>query len=395
MKALKYFYTFLLFTLGIGIISSCKNNEKEENILTVEPGIYSADIILSAENGTKDEYESRGINEDGTQFTAEYTYDNIYLHIVENKEDGSSIETKKAIEIELCTDCDASNKCFNITAEQSQIGGPVTIKVGNEEITLNDNEDIYFSTEESSTWTATPDNTSTDLPAGLKGATIFQQGDNTQKEILRSGTPYSGETFLRMIANIEAGQSQTLTLERHVSGFKVHVLFTDNSDNNHDITEEEWKGILGCSPTDLNIKIYFGPNMCETYDILNNESNGSGYYASNNQKYLNFNEVTVEDYQGWGYETGSTLLSPVNIRENGTFQIYICIEYGGHQYYTAFDTRTLPQINVVNEYIYAFDVQDLADIVKGTVGVENTDLKSRASSSFQKIDIKPIKVICN
>ena len=149
----------------------------------------------------------------------------------------------------------------------------------------------------------------------------------------------------------------------------------------------------------FKIKIYFGPNFAQWYDILNDKSEGSGYYASNNQAYVSFEEVNQTynniAYTGYGYNTTNTLLSPLYTgAPNGEFRIYMCIKYNeGQQFYTEIRPKNLTMnTNTIHHIILAFDVHDLIPIVTEEGGTYST---RSSSSTFQKIDIKPIKVICN
>ena len=190
---------------------------------------------------------------------------------------------------------------------------------------------------------------------------------------------------------------------RHVTGFKIHILFTNTDvaeNEDHIIYIDGWQNALGedVNPKDFYIKIYFGPNFAQWYDILKDDSQGFGYYASNNQKYVPFETVnqtiTNITYTGYGYNTTNTLLSPLYLgAPNEEFRIYMCIQYKDRQFYTKIHPKNLTMnTNTIHHIILAFDVHDLIPIVTGKGGTYST---RSSSSTFQKIDIKPIKVICN
>ena len=183
------------------------------------------------------------------------------------------------------------------------------------------------------------------------------------------------------------------------------ILFTNANvveNEDHIINIKGWHDALGenVNPEDFFIKIYFGPNFAQWYDILNDKSEGSGYYASNNETYASFEEVkqTYNNiaYTGYGYNTTNTLLSPLYIGEaNKEFRIYMCIKYKeeGQEFYTEIRPKNLTMNpNTIHHMILAFDVHDLIPIVTEKGGTYST---RSSSSTFQKIDIKPIKVICN
>lgn len=392
MKAMKSTFIIGILAICMGMMS-CQEDEENVNVSTIEPGTYSADIIINPEKGTTN--YTRGINTDKGIFTDEYQQDYIYLHHIKEGEENS-------IKIPLTTDCDGQSKCFNIQVTKTD-ENTYTINVNNKSITLENNEQIYFSTVSGQTWKAikaennySPNNE----------ITIFEQPETTdeilEREILKSDN-YSGETLLGLMT----GDTQYIPVTRHVSGFKIHILFTNadvRDDEDHILQEEGgtdyWKEVLGnnISPNDFKIKIYFGPNFCEWYDVLNNNAQGSGYYASHNQEYVTFEEVNEEHqhtkYEGYGYNTPHTLLSPLYTEKNDEFQIYMCIQYkDGLQYYYTIKPKNLTMnLNTIHHIILAYDVHDLLPIVNGTGGTYSSE--SRAGSAYQKIDLKPFKIIC-
>ena len=310
------------------------------------------------------------------------------------------------------TDC-GEDKCFNIQVTKNKNGDNISYTIITEDedetgtpqsMTINENEQIYFSTMKDQIWK--PETLTNKSPIG--DITILQQPEKEEeevvveeiksREILRSGL-YTGDGLLGLMT----GDTQYIDLTRHVTGFKIHILFTNTDvaeNEDHILYIDGWQKALGedVNPTDFNIKIYFGPNFAQWYDILNDNSEGSGYYASHNQTYASFEEVnkTYNDiaYIGYGYNTTNTLLSPLYIgEENEEFCIYMCIQYkDGQEFYTKIYPKNLTlNPNTIHHIILAFDVHDLIPIVTkgGTYSTRSS------SSTFQKIDIKPIKVICN
>lgn len=396
MKTMKT--TFLMGMLAICMgMMSCQDDE-DTNISTIKPGTYSADIIVNSESGSTN--YSRGIDVGNGIFTSTYEQNYIYLHHV--NADGND----EALYIPMRTDC-GEDKCFNIQVKVTKSSDDTSYTIITKDatgtpqsMTINANEQIYFSTMKDQIWE--PETSSTNL-SPIGDITILQQPTNVEdiksREILRSGL-YTGEGLLELMT----GDTQYIDLTRHVTGFKIHILFT-----NTDVAENEdhiigiggWQGALGenVNYDDFKIKIYFGPNFALWYDILNDKSVGSGYYASNNQTYVSFEEVykTYNNitYKGYGYNTTNTLLSPLNRTSlNEEFRIYMCIQYKkGQQFYTEIRPKNLTMnTNTIHHMILAFDVHDLIPIVPE----EGETYSTRSSSStFQKIDIKPIKVICN
>ena len=398
MKTMKPTFIMGMLAICMGMMS-CQDDE-DTNISTIKPGTYSADIIVNSESGSTN--YSRGIDVDNGIFTSIYEQDYIYLHHV--NADGNK-EISKALYIPMRTDC-GENKCFNIQVTKNKNGDNISYTIITEDetgtpksMTINANEKIYFSTMEDQIWK--PETSSTNQSPIGDDITILQQPTNVDsiksREILRSGL-YTGEDLLGLMT----GDTQTIDLTRHVTGFKIHILFTntDVENKDHIIDVDGWHNALGedVNPTDFNIKIYFGPNFAKYYDILKDNSQGFGYYASNNQTYVPFEKVnqtiTNITYTGYGYNTTYTLLSPLYLGEaNEEFRIYMCIQYkDGQEFYTKISPKNLTlNTNTIHHIILAFDVHDLIPIVTkgGTYSTRSS------SSTFQKIDIKPIKVICN
>lgn len=396
MKTMKPTFIMGMLAICMGMMS-CQDDE-DTNISTIKPGTYSADIIVNSESGSTN--YSRGIDVEKGIFTSTYQQNNIYLHHV--NADGNG-EISEALDIPMRTDC-GEGKCFNIQVTKNGDSRYTIItedKTGTpQSMTINANEQIYFSTMKDQIWE--PETSSTNL-SPIKNITILQQPTNVEdiksREILRSGL-YTGEGLLELMT----GDTQYIDLTRHVTGFKIHILFTNTDvaeNEDHILKIDGWHNALGedVNPTDFNIKIYFGPNFAQYYDILKDNSQGFGYYASNNQTYVPFEEVnkTYNDiaYTGYGYNTTNTLLSPLYTgAPNEEFRIYMCIQYkDGQEFYTKIYPKNLTlNTNTIHHMILAFDVHDLIPIVTEKGGTYST---RSSSSTFQKIDIKPIKVICN
>ena len=392
MKTMKPTFIMGMLAICMGMMS-CQDDE-DTNISTIKPGTYSADIIVNSESGSTN--YSRGIDVESGIFTSTYEQNYIYLHHV--KADGKD----EALYIPMRKDC-GEDKCFKIQVIVNDNNTYTITTNKNEEgasqsITLNANEQIYFSTMKDQTWESEILKKQSPIGDILKQPTNVD--DIKSREILRSGL-YTGERLLELMT----GDTQYIDLTRHVTGFKINILFTDANvveNEDHIIDIKGWHDALGenVNPEDFFIKIYFGPNFAQWYDILNDKSEGFGYYASNNETYASFEEVkqTYNNiaYTGYGYNTTNTLLSPLYIGEaNKEFRIYMCIKYKeeGQEFYTEIRPKNLTMNpNTIHHMILAFDVHDLIPIVPE----EGETYSTRSSSStFQKIDIKPIKVICN
>lgn len=393
MKTMKPTFIMGMLAICMGMMS-CQDDE-DTNISTIKPGTYSADIIVNSESGSTN--YSRGIDVEKGIFTSTYEQNYIYLHRVNAEGNG---EIGEALYIPMRKDC-GEDKCFKIQVtknDDSKYTISTEDKTGTpQSMTINANEQIYFSTMKDQTWEPETLTNQSQSPTILKQPTLVD--DIKSREILRSGL-YTGEGLLELMT----GDTQYIDLTRHVTGFKINILFTNANvaeNEDHIIDIKGWHDALSenVNPIDFNIKIYFGPNFAQWYDILNNKSEGSGYYASNNQTYVSFEEVkqTYNNiaYTGYGYNTTNTLLSPLYIGEaNEEFRIYMCIQYKeGKQFYTEIRPKNLTlNTNTIHHMILAFDVHDLIPIVTEEGGTYST---RSSSSTFQKIDIKPIKVICN
>lgn len=402
MKTMKPTFIMGMLAICMGMMS-CQDDE-DTNISTIKPGTYSADIIVNSESGSTN--YSRGIDVEKGIFTSTYEQNYIYLHHV--NADGNG-ETGEALYIPMRTDC-GEDKCFKIQVTKND-DSTYTIstedKTGTpQSMTINANEQIYFSTMKDQIWEPETLTNQSQSPTILKQPTKVE--DIKSREILRSGL-YTGEDLLGLMT----GDTQYIDLTRHVTGFKINILFTNANvaeNEDHIIDLDGWHNAFNAlgedvNPEDFFIKIYFGPNFAQWYDILNDKSEGSGYYASNNQTYVSFEKVdqTYNDiaYTGYGYNTTNTLLSPLYTGEaNDAFRIYMCIQYKdkdkdkeGQEFYTVIRPKNLTMnTNTIHHIILAFDVHDLIPIVPE----EGETYSTRSSSStFQKIDIKPIKVICN
>lgn len=186
---------------------------------------------------------------------------------------------------------------------------------------------------------------------------------------------------------------------------------TDNSINS--IKAGEWFTELKCKPDDFSIKLYLGPNFCQQYDVLNNKvaSDDVGYYATNDQTYQPFEQVQyayttgsggIGIYEGFGYVTDASnyLLSPLNTSIPDTdFSIYAFIKYkssddssdeGASWFKAQIPGITLDR-NRIHYIIMAFDIEDL----RSQFLTDTNTLSRTPWSAPRKIDIKPIKVICN
>ena len=386
--------------LFCGGLMSCTDDAETTDVQqSVKPGLYSIDITLTAEPGVKS--ETRGLDTENGEFTNVYPYDYIYIHSAKTDSTHQSIR----IPLENVEHCDGC-KGIHMQVEVEENGGGYIIRAGEAEMTLSADDDVYFSTIEGPYWEA-----ETNGATPVSGSDVFVHNNKINKELLKSRT-YTKEKLV----NLMQQDISTITMTRHVTGFRVYFMFTqvtaDGSTDN-DIDEKDWIAELG-SPTDFSIKLYLGPNFCHQYDVLNNavvSGDEGGFYATNDQTYQEFERVeysyTTGDngiglYRGFGYVTDASnyLLSPLNTSIPATdFSIYAFIKYKssddssdeGASWFQAQIPGIVLEPNRIHYIIMAFDIEDL----RSQFLTDTNTLSRTPWSAPRKIDIKPIKVICN
>lgn len=383
-----------------GLMSCTDDTETTDVQQSVKPGLYSIDITLTAEPGVKS--ETRGLDTDNGEFTNVYPYDYIYIHSAKTDSTHQSIEIPLK-NVEHCDGC----KGIHMQVEVEENGGGYIIRAGEAEMTLSANDKVYFSTIEGPYWEA---KTSGATP--VSGSDVFVQNKEINKELLKSKTYTKKE-----LVNLMQQDISTITMTRHVTGFRVYFMFTqvtaDGSTENS-IDSVKWSTELECNPGDFSIKLYLGPNFCHQYDVLNNavvSGDEGGYYATNNQTYQKFERVQyayttgsggIGIYEGFGYVTDIShyLLSPLNTSiPAADFSIYAFIKYKSSDYSSdkgaSWFQAQIPDItletNRIHYIIMAFDIEDL----RSQFLTDTNTLSRTPWSAPRKIDIKPIKVICN
>lgn len=384
-----------------GLMSCTDDTETTDVQQSVKPGLYSIDITLTAESGVKS--ETRGLDTENGEFTNVYPYNYIYIHSAKTDNTHQSIRIPLE-KVEHCDGCQGIH--MQVEVEDENNGGGYIIRAGEADMILSADDKVYFSTIEGPYWEA---ETSGATP--VSGSKVFVQNKERNKELLKSKT-YTKEELVKLIEQ----DIPTITMTRHVTGFRVYFMFThvaaDGSTENI-IDEEDWITELG-SPTDFSIKLYLGPNFCHQYDVLNNavvSGDEGGYYATNNQTYQKFERAQyayttgsggIGIYEGFGYVTDASnyLLSPLNTSIPDTdFSIYAFIKYKstddksdeGASWFQAKISGIVLEPNRIHYIIMAFDIEDLRSQFLTTT----TTLSRTPWSAPRKIDIKPIKVICN
>ena len=386
-----------------GLMSCTDDTETTDVQQSVKPGLYSIDITLTAEPGVKS--ETRGLDTENGEFTNVYPYDYIYIHSAKTDDTHQSIIIPLK-NVEHCDGC----KGIHMQVEVEENGGGYIIRAGEADMTLSANDEVYFSTIEGPYWEA---ETSEATP--VIGSKVFVQNKERNKELLKS-KPYTKDQLI----NLMQQDIPTITMTRHVTGFRVYFMFThvtaeaDGSTNNSIKADEWFTEFNNTLPDAFSIKLYLGPNFCHQYDVLNDEvvsGDEGGFYTTNNQNYQKFEQVQyaystgsgrIGIYEGFGYVTDASnyLLSPINTSiPAADFSIYAFIKYKSTDYSSdkgaSWFQAKIPSItlepNRIHYIIMAFDIEDL----RSQFLTETNTLSRTPWSAPRKIDIKPIKVICN
>lgn len=386
-----------------GLMSCTDDTETTDVQQSVKPGLYSIDITLTAEPGVKS--ETRGLDTETGEFTNVYPYEYIYIHSAKTDDTHQSIEIPLK-NVEHCDGCKGIHMQVEVKDEEEVY----IIRAGEKEMTLSADDEVYFSTIEDPYWEA-----ETSKATPVSGSKVFVQNEEKNKELLKSQI-YTKDELVNLIQQ----DIPTITMKRHVTGFRVYFMFThvtaeaDGSTNNSIKAEEWFTEFNNTFPDAFSIKLYLGPNFCHQYDVLNDavvSGDEGGFYATNNQTYQKFEHVQyaystgsggIGIYEGFGYVTDPSnyLLSPLNTSIPATdFSIYAFIKYKSTDYSSDKDASwfqaQIPgiklELNRIHYIIMAFDIEDL----RSQFLTDTNTLSRTPWSAPRKIDIKPIKVICN
>ncbi len=406
--------SWLLFIFIVLIAGGACTNNNDEAIPSeiIKPGVYTTDITLATEVGKKSNINTRGLDLDKGEFTTTYPYDYIYIHAADNKEAGHQSLKIPLKEVEYCDGCKGIH--LKVTVNEGNGGYTISTEDGNS-ITLGNDEEVYFSTIADAYW-----------KAETEGATPINQNDvfvesEANDELLRSRNTYTKEELIALIQE----EQPVIEMSRHCTGFRVYFMFSSvkedgSSDNN--LPADFWDTkVPNTVPGNFYIKLYFGPNFCHEYDMLNNqvvEGDEGGYYSTNNQQYQPLEEVKYNftggssevdyTYIGFGYQTADLhyLLSPLNTNIPAEdFSLYAFVKYSptanstdeeflssdeGAKYFQAKIEGMTLETNRVHFIVMAFDASDLIELMPST---ESNILTRSPWSEPERIDLKPIKVI--
>lgn len=417
------------------VLSSCTDDRVHgDNSVHVEPMLYSVDFTLEAPggNGSGDIVSTKGIDYEYSFFTNWYPYDYIYVHSADNDElepDGKhrSLRIPMTYDVAACDSCRGVH--FQVDVHDD---GSYSIIVNDGSIDLQANEEVYFSTIETSFWRAKQ---LEDEETPLSGSDIFVPGDNNA-ELLRSVENYSVDELLRLASQ----NPPQIPLARHCTGFRTRVMFTRKiADGYYILDASSFKTAVGYTPDHFFIKIYVGPAFCHSYDVFNDEvpnlpsgsADNGGYYVSRgNNQYEAFANVNYQDggetvvgvYSGLGYQTAvqDLLLSPLNlnITENNPFTLYVFVKFAqdltqlSDDFYASDDgafwfSGTLGGMTTEPNYVYrslfVYNVDELKKIVEWTTNPETFPSSESSSQTLtrgllfsdfpKRIDAKPLLVL--
>lgn len=418
------------------VLSSCTDDKVNGNNSShVEPMLYSVDFTLEAPvgSGSGDIVSTKGINYEFSYFTNWYPYNYIYVHSADNDElppqgNHRSLRIPMTYDVAACDTCRGVH--FQLDVHDN---GSYSIIVDEGQIDLQANEEVYFSTIETSFWTA---NQLENEETPISGSDIFLPGDNNA-ELLRSVDNYSVDELLELSSQ----NPPQIPLSRHCTGFRTRVMFTRyvEEDGEYYLNSSDFEDEVGYSSDHFFIKIYVGPAFCHSYDVFKNEvpdlpsgsADNGGYYVSRgNNRYEAFSSVTFNEggetiqgsYRGLGYQTApqDLLLSPLNlnITENNPFTIYVFVKFTEDitqltdDFYAYDDdafwfSATLGGMTTKPNYVYrslfVYNVDELKKIVEWTKNpgtFPSSESSSQtltrgflSSDSPKRIDAKPLLVL--
>lgn len=380
----------IIIILAVFICTSLFSCSNEENYFDETPTgpsqvIYS-DIVLESESGQKENSITRGLGEQG--FTDEYTFDYIYIHSTTDNSKSLKVPLK---DVEFCGDCRGIH--LEMTVTDNGNGYTLRTENGEDEIVLNENEEVYFSSYPSNIWEASPlEGTLTPV----SHSDVFAKDENVNIELLKTENTYGKSELIELLQT----PTPQIRLKRHCIGFSVNLMFTNVDESGgpnqgeYYVTDRTWGNYLpGTTPDDFYIKLYIGPNFCHSYDIYNNEvpnEDNGGYYVIQNNQYVPFTRVRYavtplgggsgEDevsYQGFGYATAleDILLAPLNTSMDlGNFAIYVFVKYmpnggdvntdeGSAWLEISLEGDMNTTLNRIHNFVICLDINELQEVM--------------------------------
>lgn len=389
-------YLISIAAIACMLFAACSNDDSfpAETPSAGPTRVIYQDIVLESENGAKENYITRGVNDDG--FTNDYPFDYIYVHSTTDESKTLKVPLK---EVEYCGDC----RGIHLEMVVTDGGDTYTLRTSadDEGITLSKDETVYFSSYPTTTWEAQPlENSSLPISSDDTNANkdVFTANDKTNIELLKSELDYDMDDLIELLQT----PKPQIMLARHCTGFMVDFMFTnveergggdDVNKNNYYVDEESWPDYVpSTKPSDFYIKLFIGPNFCHEYNIYNNdtpEDDQGGFYVINNNQYtplstayLSYQGLSGErySYDGFGYMTtlDNILLAPLNTSlDLNNFAIYVFIKYdpegtndvnsdAGSVYLKIPLEEMTFELNVIHRFILCLDAKELQKVVELT-----------------------------
>lgn len=395
----------LLITTLISNLVSCTS--EEESIQVMEPGnyerIYHVESTIGENNTT-----TRGIEQD--RFTSDYDADAIYIHSLT----GEQRVVKYNVQEDLpdCPDCQGIRVQYTI----SDNGETVTL-IGDDNVnaTFNLNENVYLSSIAEENWTHESCGTTP-----VTQSTVLSRDNTKNVELYRSSTEHPITDFLQGTGGCARG----LLMNRVCTAFRVYFLFSDldNFLGSENVgifptpSQQQLNEIGITNVNNLAAKIYLGPMFCTSFNLntLEAANDNNVYYATNENKYQNLQEVNAYDidygagrnitYMGYGITSPQGyLITPYNQTHTGGYHFYAFIKNGNADpssddgaLYTEWTIDTsisgALNFNQCEIIIIVYNYRQLAAFAQ-TISNENEATTRNYWKIPQKIDLKPAKII--
>lgn len=400
----KILYLFSILMVASFSLQSCSDND--ETIMEPEQGMeYGITVNISADEGEKSSLNSTRFIDNTGGFTSEYDADYVYMHSVT---DPNKVVKLPIEQLEECEDCDGNGFRYYFCEEED---GGYTIRSADRTSSakFNKDEEIYFSSEEYEVW----EGTSVDA-SPITGQSVLIRNADKNKEIYRSDGNYTMQDVFNL------GLNGRLLMKRKCSAFRVYFLFTDldaplvstPTSEYYYISPEDFETEVGQSPYTFSGKLYIGPYFCDTYNMNTGEvgykdGHQYGYYATNEQKYIPFRDITYnrqegevgQTYNGYGVSTAKAdyLVTPYDENSTQDFTFYAFIknntenpESDVNSKYITYSWEGVPAFNTTQVIVIMYNVRELA---KAFNAANNSSTRSGFWDAPEKLDIQPVKVL--
>lgn len=403
---------FSCLFVSLSLFSCSNDNETESS--EVIPGTYQRTVILQAES---DENPSSSI--EGGRFTDVYNAEYVYIHTMEDN--GSDTYVKIPVEENILAcgeDCKGFHLDIEVTETEYLIKG-----VDGEYVHFSKDAKVYLSSRGDELWQG-----KTVDQSPLTNSTVLVRDDITDSG---SGATGRGGEYGELyrsddydISDLVTGNHEVnnaIIMKRKCSAFLVYFLFTNYNTGGSSSSIGDafyWKLLTETQPEDWSGKIYLGPCFASEYNVETgeckygeNSSTSDGYYASYNQSYTTFTQITYNTgtiegtdertFSGYGVETVSTfLVTPYDLAahegENMTFYGFLKYKNSnttsdeGAKYFKYEFSVPVPAYNTTHHFVVICDISELSRFTTSTATTNNL---TRCNSTPQEVVIHPAEVI--